>query len=60
MARPLRLNLADGWYHVMSRGLERRAIFADSADYQHFHKLLKEVHERYRFLIHATLRQCEK
>jgi len=29
MARPLRIDLEDGRYHVMTPGIERRAIFAD-------------------------------
>ena len=32
MARPLRINIPDGWYHVMSRGLEKRLIFEDARD----------------------------
>jgi hypothetical protein len=27
MARPLRIDLEGGWYHVINRGLERRRIF---------------------------------
>src|SRR5271169_1035762 len=34
MARPLRIELAGGLYHVMSRGNERRAIVRDDADRQ--------------------------
>ena len=33
MARPLRVNLVDGWYHVMHRGIERRRIFIDRREY---------------------------
>jgi len=32
MARPLRIDIADGVYHVTSRGLERREIVADEVD----------------------------
>ena len=53
MARPLRVNVADGWYHCMHRGLERRTIFADPGDCQHFLDLLGETVERYRVRIHA-------
>jgi REP element-mobilizing transposase RayT len=53
MARPLRVNVADGWYHVMHRGIERRAIFTERRDYEHFLSLLAELSERYRFRIHA-------
>ena len=53
MARPLRVNLADGWYHVMHRGIERRKIFGGRREHEYFLDLLGEVHERYRFRIHA-------
>jgi len=32
MARPLRLELPGGIYHVTARGNERRSIFRDDAD----------------------------
>ena len=53
MARPLRVNLVDGWYHVMHRGIEGRTIFDTRRDHERFLELLGEVHERYRFVIHA-------
>jgi len=53
MARPLRMNLEGGWYHVMHRGIERRAIFTCDRDREHFLELLEEVRHRYRFVIHA-------
>ncbi len=27
MARPLRIAIEDGWYHVINREIERRSIF---------------------------------
>jgi len=53
MSRPLRVNIADGWYHCMHRGIERRSIFTDSGDYEYFLNLLGQAVERYRFRIHA-------
>lgn len=53
MARPLRIMVEDGWYHVISRGLERRAIFTDERDRSHLLELLAEATERYRVLVHA-------
>jgi REP element-mobilizing transposase RayT len=53
MPRPLRINLPDGWYHVYHRGTERRRIFADDRDREHFLELLEELHTRYRLIIHA-------
>jgi REP element-mobilizing transposase RayT len=53
MARPLRIIIPDGWYHVMGRGIERRDIFHDGRDYGHFLELLEAVTERYGIKIHA-------
>ena len=53
MARPLRINLADGWYHCMHRGLERRKIFKEPYDCAVFLRLLGETVERFRFVVHA-------
>ena len=53
MARPLRILIPDGWYHVYHRGTERRQIFADDRDREHFLELLGGVRERYRFRPHA-------
>ena len=32
MSRPLRVDVPDGWYHVMSRGIDQRVIFKDDRD----------------------------
>lgn len=53
MTRPLRVDIEDGWYHVTSRGLERRSIFLDDRSREHFLELLCEAVERYRIRIHA-------
>ncbi len=34
MARPLRMDQEDTFYHVLNRGNERRAIFRDEHDYE--------------------------
>lgn len=36
MPRQARLVVPDGFYHIMARGLERRAIFSDATDYHEF------------------------
>jgi len=46
MARPLRLNVPDGIYHVTSRGLERRAIVRDDTDRRRWRDLLDAVATR--------------
>ena len=53
MARPVRVNVAGGWYHVTARGIERRAIFEDGRDHKHFLELLSAMAERYGVEIHA-------
>jgi len=46
MARPLRLEMKDGYYHVMSRGNRRELIFKDDVDRQNFLGLLERQHDR--------------
>jgi len=53
MARPLRINVEGGWYHVMSRGIERRTIFLDDSYCAHFLDLLGEMTERFGVEVHA-------
>jgi putative transposase len=42
MARPLRIEYPDAWYHVMNRGRRREEIFTDPQDFNAFLKLLEE------------------
>jgi len=53
MARPLRVDVANGWYHCMNRGIDRNPIFSDARSYEHFVERLAETVERFRFRIHA-------
>ena len=53
MARPLRIAIEDGWYHVMNRGIERRSIFSSLADSRHFLQLLAQLPTRFGLLIHC-------
>ena len=53
MARPLRVNVSDGWYHCMHRGIECRNLFSDKREYESFVGLLGEAVERFRFRVHA-------
>lgn len=48
MARPLRVDIEDGWYHVTARGDHRQVIFSDERDHGHFVELLEELGERFR------------
>jgi hypothetical protein len=36
MTRPVRVDVADGWYHAMSRGVERRVVFGEDGECEHF------------------------
>ena len=47
MTRPLRIESADTFYHVLSRGNEGRRIFQADRDYLHFLELLEEFSERF-------------
>jgi len=53
MARPLRIEMPDGVYHVTSRGLERRAIVTDDADRRKWVGLLDAVATRRRWRVLA-------
>ena len=53
MARPLRIEHAGGWYHVTSRGNERRAIFRDDRDRTHFLELLQNMVGRFNLRVHC-------
>ena len=53
MARPLRIDVEGGWYHVMARGAERRTLFVDDQYHQHFLELVEEMSARYEVGVHA-------
>jgi hypothetical protein len=41
MARPVRIEVPGGWYHVTARGNERKPIYWDDRDRLHFLELLE-------------------
>jgi REP element-mobilizing transposase RayT len=47
MARPLRIEQAGGWYHITTRGNERRAIFRSDPDREHWLEVLAEMTRRF-------------
>jgi putative transposase len=53
MARPLRIELAGGLYHVMSRGNERRAIVRDDVDRQRRLDWLERTIQTYGWRLHS-------
>jgi len=53
MARPLRLEIAGGLYHVTSRGDRREDIFLDDTDRELWLTTLAQCCERFNWAIHA-------
>jgi len=53
MARPLRIELSGGLYHVTSRGDRREDIYFTDADRQAWLALLEKVCARYNWVCHA-------
>ena len=53
MARSLRVNLPESWYHVMSRGNGGERIYRDDTDRRRFLGLVSELPGRFSVEIHA-------
>ncbi|MGB7620935.1 MAG: transposase [Terriglobia bacterium] len=53
MARPLRIQWAGCWYHITSRGNERRPIYLDDADRFEFLNWLSEMTSRFQARLHV-------
>ena len=53
MARPLRIQFPGAFYHVTSRGNERKAIFRNDRDRQKFLSYLESAHESYGARVHV-------
>ena len=53
MARPLRIEFPGAFYHVTSRGNERKAIFKSLRDREKFLSYLESATERYGAVIHV-------
>ena len=53
MARPLRITFPGAFYHVTSRGNERKDVFKTSGDREKFLEYLESAYERYEAIIHA-------
>ena len=53
MARPLRIEYHDAFYHVFSRGNEKRIIFKQDSDYQLFLTTLKESANHFDVRVHS-------
>jgi REP element-mobilizing transposase RayT len=53
MSRPIRIEIEDGRYHVISREIERREIFRDDSDRTDFLERLFGLTESHAVLVHA-------
>ena len=55
MARPLRIQYKDAWYHVMNRGRRSENIYLDRDDFCLFTNLLKESSEQWGGILQLTV-----
>ena len=53
MARPLRIEYEDAYYHITTRGNEQKKIFKSDRDREKFLDYLESATERYSAVIHA-------
>lgn len=53
MARPYRLQAEGCFYHITSRGDDRKKIFLNETDYRKFLEYLKIVKEKFKFYLYA-------
>jgi len=53
MARSLRIDVPNGWYHVLNRGIGRRQIFPRAEANSHFLELLGCLPSRFGVRVHA-------
>jgi putative transposase len=53
MARPLRIEFEGAFYHITSRGNEKKAIFRGAEDFTRFLAVISRAHGRYGILVHA-------
>ena len=53
LARPFRIEFPGAFYHVTSRGNERKAVFRTSRDRERFLSYLESAHDRYGAVIHV-------
>ena len=53
MARPYRLQGEDCFYHITSRGDDRKKIFLSESDYQKFIEYISYAKAKYKFHLYA-------
>jgi len=53
MIRPLQMDYSDAFYHVLSRGIERREIFRGEQDQRRFTEPLGKGVDRFKLEVYA-------
>ncbi len=53
MARPLRIEFPNAFYHVTSRGNERKTVFRSTGDRERFLSYLESAYHRYGAMLHV-------
>jgi REP-associated tyrosine transposase len=53
VARSLRIEIENGWYHVLNRGIEGRQLFSGNRANEHFLKLLGILPKRFGVRVHG-------
>jgi len=55
MARPIRIEYEGAFYHVTTRGNERRRIFFTETDFEKMKDYLKEAQDKYGYHLHSYI-----
>ena len=53
MPRPLRIDIEDGWHHVMNRGIDHGIVFFEDTDRIEFGQRLADMFDLFGIRIHA-------
>jgi len=53
VSRPLRVEYPGAFYHVTSRGNERKMVFQNTRDRERYLSYLESAHERYGAIVHG-------
>ena len=53
MARPVRIEYEGAFYHVTSRGNERKNIFTSKSDFEKFKSYLNEARDKFGYILHG-------
>jgi REP element-mobilizing transposase RayT len=53
MARPLRIEYANAWYHILNRGRRGESVFTDTRDYGGFIDILVDTYEQWNLRVAA-------